>query len=133
MTDAESQIRRYKQLRYTRAVELHEPEGGEAYYLAKIEELPGVEASGGTRHEALYHLTEAFESYLQAMIELGHAKKIPEPQPWPDAYPGERPASRGGHESVTEPESTGDQEDWRPEGWDPEVAEAEEGPELVSV
>lgn len=82
--NAKETFRRHKRLPYTRTAKLHEPEEGEAYFLAEIKELPGVSASGSTRYEALYRLQQAFEDYLRAMIEW--EEEIPEPEVW---HPGD--------------------------------------------
>jgi predicted RNase H-like HicB family nuclease len=55
----------YKSLPYTRRVSLVEEDFGETYYLAEVAELDGVEASGNDPQEALFHLQEAFEEYLE--------------------------------------------------------------------
>lgn len=103
----------YKRLPYTRGLDLREEEDGETYFLARIEELDGVEASGETPHEALYNLQDAFDSYLRAMTELG--REIPTPETWPDRYPGEWPSSDAGAASGADPAGTGEENNWAEE------------------
>lgn len=115
MSDQNRQIGYYKRLPYTRSVDVRE-EDGETYFLAEIEELDGVEASGATRWEALHNLEAAFDSYLRAMTELG--REIPTPDSWPETYPGEyREELLKGE---PEPQATGDQHDWPEEIREPE-------------
>lgn len=116
MSDQTRQISYYKRLPYTRSVDVRE-EDGETYFLAEIEELDGVEASGETRWEALHNLNAAFDAYLRAMIELG--REIPTPESWPETYPGEY--REGLVESEPEPQTTGEQHDWPEEIREPEI------------
>ena len=73
-------IRAYLAMPYTRTVRTV-ADGDEHYFVAAIEELPGVEAGAETPYEAYYNLQLAFEDYLAAMVEWGES--IPEPRSWP--------------------------------------------------
>jgi len=70
----------YKRLPYTRRIRLEDDDAG-PYFVAFVEELNGVEADGASALEALSHLADAFEDYIQAM--LGWGDRIPEPISWP--------------------------------------------------
>ena len=67
----------FRALPYRRRVHLIEEDTGEAYFVAEVVELPGVEADGAYPHEAFYNLQQAFEDYLAAMLKWGEV--IPEP------------------------------------------------------
>jgi predicted RNase H-like HicB family nuclease len=58
-----------------------EEDTGEAYFVAFIEELDGLEADGDTPVDARANLADAFEDYINAMLEWGDV--IPEPVAWP--------------------------------------------------
>lgn len=73
----------YRGLPYRRRVRLEHEEAGEEYFVAFIEELDGVEASGDTPTEALFNLQPAFDDYIDAMLKWGDA--IPEPSVWPES------------------------------------------------
>jgi len=73
----------YRRLPYARTVALVAEAGGGTYFLASIEELPGVRGSGADPSEALMALQDAFEDYLEAMSSWG--KAIPEPELWPSS------------------------------------------------
>ena len=73
----------FRSLPYTRRVRLEEEADGDAYFVAFIEELEGVEADGANPTEALANLTDAFEDYLSAMLEWG--EPVPEPLSWPES------------------------------------------------
>jgi predicted RNase H-like HicB family nuclease len=68
-------------------VRLERDDRGE-YFLAYIEELPGVEADGTTEFAARASLASAFEDYLAAMLQWG--KQIPEPRQWPESLGWDR-------------------------------------------
>ena len=57
-------------------------ESGDEYFVAQIEELDGVTVDGRSAIEALHNLRQAFDDYLNAMLEWG--EEIPEPRGWPD-------------------------------------------------
>lgn len=74
----------FRRLPYTRRARIETDEAGKAFFVAFIEELPGVEAVGDTEVEARAGLTSAFLDYIDAMLEWGDA--IPEPKTWPQAF-----------------------------------------------
>lgn len=85
----------YRGLPYRRRVDLA-VENGEEFFIASVLELPGLKADGRDHVEALKNLAEAFDDYIQAMLEWG--TEIPEPELWPgsDYTP---PAPRKGRRS----------------------------------
>lgn len=94
----------YKALPYTRKVDLIREDSGEEYFVARIVELTGVEADGSTPFEARYRLEQAFEDYLEAMLEWG--EEIPQPDNWPQDYDTERvwtPAADSGVSAEDQP------------------------------
>jgi len=81
----------YRALPYTRVVRLVEDEGP-SYFLASIEELPGVRADGKSEVEARAALTVAFEDYIAAMLTWG--RPIPAPALWPESLGFTAPTTR---------------------------------------
>ena len=71
----------YRRLPYRRRLRIEEDEGGKEYFVAFIDDLPGVEADGADPAAARAHLMDTFEDYIKAMLEWG--EEIPEPQLWP--------------------------------------------------
>ena len=67
----------YRALPYNKMV-WREDDEAESYFMAEIKELPGCLADGDTRSEALFNLKDAFDSYIEASLEVGRA--IPEPE-----------------------------------------------------
>lgn len=60
----------YRQLPYTRAVELHDAESGR-YWVVAIEELPGCVIHGASLAEAHANLNEVFDEYVETMLAEG--------------------------------------------------------------
>ena len=71
----------YRRLPYQRRLRMEQGEGGGEYFVAFIEDLPGVEADGADPITARTNLLNAFEDYIAAMLEWG--EEIPEPVLWP--------------------------------------------------
>lgn len=68
----------YRTLPFTRRVEMREDRPGETYFLARVEELPGLRIDGATADEALLKLDETFDDWIEAMLDAG--EEIPEPE-----------------------------------------------------
>lgn len=88
----------YRRLPYTRRVELRtdNPEG--PYYLAYLQEMPGLRIDGSTPEEALLKLDQTFDDWIESMLELGD--EIPEPEQWPGQLWEQTPlplSSQGNH------------------------------------
>ena len=77
-------VREYRSLPYSRKVVRIEEGLGEVYFLARIEEIPWIEADGDTPEEAFLKLDEVFDDALESMIQSGD--EIPVPVPWPKVY-----------------------------------------------
>src|ERR1700722_12921194 len=65
----------YRSLPY--GVKLRRDEEGD--WVARVEELPGCTAHGGTQSEALEHLEEMKTAWIEDAIQAGDS--IPEPKP----------------------------------------------------
>lgn len=61
----------YHALPYTKVVEREEKEQ-EAYFVVRIEELPGCIATGRTRPEALLNIKQAFDEFIEAHLDWGN-------------------------------------------------------------
>lgn len=91
-----SQVQDYRALPYSREVELVVEEDGQVYFLARISEIPWVEADGETREEALLRLHEIFDDAIESMLESGD--EVPVPDAWPASLgyspPKEKPVEK---------------------------------------
>jgi predicted RNase H-like HicB family nuclease len=65
-------------------VRLETDDAGQTFYVAYIEELPGLESIGDSQMDARAGLVSAFEDYLAAMLEWG--EPVPEPKQWPESF-----------------------------------------------
>lgn len=77
-------INDYRALPYSRRMARLEEDGGAVYFVARIEEIPWIEADGETPEEAFLKLDEVFDDALETMIQAGD--EIPIPQRWPAVY-----------------------------------------------
>ena len=68
-------------LPWRRVVERRVGDGGTAYYIASIREIPFIRIDGASREEALAYLNEILPECLEAMIQAGD--EIPAPPAWP--------------------------------------------------
>ena len=73
----------YRALPYFRKVDLLTEDAGSSYYVARIKEIPWIEADGETREEALLKLDEVFEDAIEAMLHAGD--EVPGPKAWPES------------------------------------------------
>ena len=76
MSNSEMTPEVYRSLPYTRVIERVTDEEG-TYYVARYVELPGLMADGETRAEAILHLSQAFDDYVNAHIEWGDPIPLP--------------------------------------------------------
>lgn len=72
--------RDYRRLPYRPVVELTEDPDGDAYFLARIAEIPPLRIDGTTREAALLTLDEMFDDFLQGLIDAGD--EVPLPAEW---------------------------------------------------
>jgi predicted RNase H-like HicB family nuclease len=94
----------YRTLPFTRRVEIREDRPGEAYFIARVEELPGLRIDGATPDEALLKLDETFDDWIEAMLDAG--EEIPEPERRPVAANSDAARPRGTTQALPLPERT---------------------------
>jgi len=82
----EKNLEYYRALPYTRRAEALYEGDGPPYWVAWVEELQGCKTDGQTSLDAMANLDNAFDEYVEAMLEFG--SEVPIPSRIPEAATG---------------------------------------------